>query len=460
MAGSRIPGTLTDLMPDGSRMRLDDGTSALWPMPAPGPLGMDPRPRHVVEASLDDVWRLDGQAVARNVWEALRLAVQRVPRRLSERTGLMLDAVLGAVLPTLLAAFGVLAAATALGAFIGGLVGFFAGGVSAVPGAALGGDAGFAIANAMLAWAGLGFLIVEIAAGLPEMGRLAQRGVRRAAARSFVHPDTRPMQQSAATDDLADAFALLVCLVLQGIVAWLLKNPAIAAARSATASVGDAAGAIRAGEASAAADAAVAELVGHLRASRFGEGFAAWVEGHWRELVDNPRLQPRQTAALGTTAAAVQDGAARNAEKAVTPSQLRSGGSEPASTTAASESPKSTAPKVTKTISPASSVSDRTISFSEKQLQKKFESHAGDFGMTRSWGKGAAEEFQAALSAHVADAGTQPIAGTYRGTQKVTHFFNPQTGLNVMRDTDGAFLSGWKLSTDQIRNLLLHGNIQ
>ena len=100
------------------------------------------------------------------------------------------------------------------------------------------------------------------------------------------------------------------------------------------------------------------------------------------------------------------------------------------------------------------------MSFSENQLQKKFGSHASDFGISRTWGKGAGEEFRQALSAHVADPGTRAIFGTYRGTQEVTHFFNPQTGLNVMRDADGAFLSGWKLSTDQAKNLLLHGNVQ
>jgi RHS repeat-associated protein len=103
---------------------------------------------------------------------------------------------------------------------------------------------------------------------------------------------------------------------------------------------------------------------------------------------------------------------------------------------------------------------DGIISFSEKQLQKKFGSHATDFGIERSWGRGAAEEFKAALSAHVLDPATQAISGTYRGVQQVTHFFNPQTGLNVMRDAQGAFVSGWKLGVDQVKNLLAHGNIQ
>jgi len=116
--------------------------------------------------------------------------------------------------------------------------------------------------------------------------------------------------------------------------------------------------------------------------------------------------------------------------------------------------------RVAKGSQSVGSALNRTINFSEKQLQKKFSSHADDFGITRTWGKGAAEEFKEVLSAHVADPGTRAIFGTYRGTQEVTHFFNPQTGLNVMRDADGSFVSGWKLSGDQAKNLLLHGNVQ
>lgn len=291
MAGFRIPGPLTGFMPDGSPLRIDDGTAPLWAVPAPGPVCTSLHCRPLVEASLHDLsWR-DADDVARHVWQALVMAAPRVPARVLQRTGVMLEGVLDALLPALLVAMGVLAAGITLGSLVGGAIGLLVGGVSALPGAVLGADLGLAFANALLVWAGLGFLVSEIAGGLPEMSRLAERGVRRAAAVHGKAAGDPAWQLSAAADDLAEAAALFIVLVLQGIVAWLLRKPAIAAMRGATGSIGRAAGSIRTGEATAAADAAVAELVGRLRASRFGEGFAKWVEGNWRELVGNPRLQ-------------------------------------------------------------------------------------------------------------------------------------------------------------------------
>jgi hypothetical protein len=61
--------------------------------------------------------------------------------------------------------------------------------------------------------------------------------------------------------------------------------------------------------------------------------------------------------------------------------------------------------------------------------------------------------FERAMRAHVDDETTLMIPGTYRGDQ-ATHFVNPQTGLNVMRDAQDAFVSGWRLTPAQLANLL------
>lgn len=53
---------------------------------------------------------------------------------------------------------------------------------------------------------------------------------------------------------------------------------------------------------------------------------------------------------------------------------------------------------------------------------------------------------------------TQAIKGTYRG-QPVTHFVDPQTGLNVIRDSSGNFLSGWKLSPKQLEYVTTTGKL-
>ncbi len=61
-------------------------------------------------------------------------------------------------------------------------------------------------------------------------------------------------------------------------------------------------------------------------------------------------------------------------------------------------------------------------------------------------------------SPHLDSPTTQVIQGTYRG-EPVTHFFDPQTGLNVVRDAGGNFLSGWKLSPAQIKNVTTTGKL-
>jgi len=94
----------------------------------------------------------------------------------------------------------------------------------------------------------------------------------------------------------------------------------------------------------------------------------------------------------------------------------------------------------------------RTIACSTRQLQKKFK-HAADFGVTGPYTRARATRFEQALRAHVENQMTVVIQGTYRG-ELVTHFVNPQTGLHVMRGADGAFVSGWCLTTDQLANVL------
>ncbi len=91
------------------------------------------------------------------------------------------------------------------------------------------------------------------------------------------------------------------------------------------------------------------------------------------------------------------------------------------------------------------------------QLQAKFK-HAEDFGVKGNWNKTTAQEFDQAVQSHVTDPATQTINGTYRG-QSVVHHVNPQTGLNVMTDPAGKFISGWKLNPQQLQNVLTRGSL-
>jgi len=95
--------------------------------------------------------------------------------------------------------------------------------------------------------------------------------------------------------------------------------------------------------------------------------------------------------------------------------------------------------------------------FTRSQLQHAFK-HAKDFGVTGSANNRTLSEFSSVLQSHVDAAGTRVIQGTYRGNP-VTHHIDPATGLNVIRDSSGNFLSGWKLSPQQLQHVLTTGKL-
>lgn len=91
------------------------------------------------------------------------------------------------------------------------------------------------------------------------------------------------------------------------------------------------------------------------------------------------------------------------------------------------------------------------------QLQEKFK-HAVDFGVTEPMNKASLELFRATLNQHLADPAVRVIEGSFK-TLPIIHFVNPSTGLNVMKSYDGKFVSGWKLSTTQLENVLKRGSL-
>jgi hypothetical protein len=97
------------------------------------------------------------------------------------------------------------------------------------------------------------------------------------------------------------------------------------------------------------------------------------------------------------------------------------------------------------------------VEFDPQQLQKKFK-HASDFGVSGNYNLANRQVFQDALEGHLDDPGTSPIQGTYRG-DPVTRYFNPGTGLNVIGNPAGEFVSGWRLGVAQITNILTHGGL-
>ncbi|MGH2700759.1 MAG: colicin D domain-containing protein [Actinomycetota bacterium] len=95
------------------------------------------------------------------------------------------------------------------------------------------------------------------------------------------------------------------------------------------------------------------------------------------------------------------------------------------------------------------------LASSSSQLHSKFK-HAADFGISGSYSSANALLFGKALQSHLDDALRFP--GTYRG-ESVIHNLNPTTGLNVIQPPAGEFITGWRLSPQQLVNLLERGSL-
>jgi len=97
------------------------------------------------------------------------------------------------------------------------------------------------------------------------------------------------------------------------------------------------------------------------------------------------------------------------------------------------------------------------MKFHPRQIQRKFK-HALDFGVTGNYNQINAAAFQTALQKHVSDKNTQVIKGTYRG-KPATFYVNPNTRQTVIEDVLGNFVSGWKLSKEQVQYVLIDGKL-
>ena len=125
---------------------------------------------------------------------------------------------------------------------------------------------------------------------------------------------------------------------------------------------------------------------------------------------------------------------------------------------AASNTSSSTPQEITApTLNSVGASVNRTAEFSTPQLQHAFK-HAEDFGVTGNWNKSNGATFQKAVEDHMNNSSTVVIQGTYRN-QPATHFYNPETRLNVIINEAGEFLSGWKLSPAQSHHVSTTGNL-
>ncbi|YCH29457.1 hypothetical protein M1D48_14935 [Erwinia sp. D4-22] len=99
-----------------------------------------------------------------------------------------------------------------------------------------------------------------------------------------------------------------------------------------------------------------------------------------------------------------------------------------------------------------------SVKFETRQLQKKFK-HAIDFNVSGNANVEGLKNFEQALRRHIDHPSTHKITGKYRWSQDVYHYYNPETKLDVMTSLDGNFISGWKLSKNQLFNLEGESNV-
>jgi hypothetical protein len=100
----------------------------------------------------------------------------------------------------------------------------------------------------------------------------------------------------------------------------------------------------------------------------------------------------------------------------------------------------------------------RILGFTERNLQKGFTKHGADFGLSGNWNPGRAAEFSRAVNQHINSPGVRTITGTYRGNP-VTHYLDPSSGLNVVADPAGNYVSGWRLGAEQLEGVLTTGRL-
>jgi Colicin D len=93
-----------------------------------------------------------------------------------------------------------------------------------------------------------------------------------------------------------------------------------------------------------------------------------------------------------------------------------------------------------------------------KGLQKIFNKHGEDLGLDGDWNKSRGLEVLRALREHLSGTETTVILGRYRG-EKVVHFLDPSTGVNVVTSQDGKFIGVWTLNDEQLESVRKNGRL-
>lgn len=97
----------------------------------------------------------------------------------------------------------------------------------------------------------------------------------------------------------------------------------------------------------------------------------------------------------------------------------------------------------------------------KKNLQHAFSKHGSDWGYKENWNNATAKRFQADLESFMQKPDTLRKVGTYRGKLAAVHYYNPETRLWLSKSpADGNLLATFRISPDQLANLIRTGNVQ
>jgi hypothetical protein len=97
------------------------------------------------------------------------------------------------------------------------------------------------------------------------------------------------------------------------------------------------------------------------------------------------------------------------------------------------------------------------FSSSRAQIEEKFD-HAAAFGVALPRGRKGFEAFESTVKEFVQRESTQHKAGTYLGKPVILNY-DESTRLVVIQETNGSFVSGWRMSDAQLRHVVRDGRL-
>ena len=103
--------------------------------------------------------------------------------------------------------------------------------------------------------------------------------------------------------------------------------------------------------------------------------------------------------------------------------------------------------------------SDKSDFTNPKTLSKKYDAHAGDFGISGNRNTANLKSYVAAMKTHMVDPDTKIFRFNYRSQGAAVGFINPGSGLMVMLHADGTFWSGWSLADPQFTDIVDNGHL-